>query len=222
MASLSPSFVTYGRICHHSVRMPSPVGHALAGLAIAWSLDHRETRFDVTPGGLRSLSGSGHPRPQMIAWTCAALAAAPDLDLLGPWPHRAATHSVLAIALVAIVSMLVTAKVTGRVDWRIVLLFTTAYGSHLLLDWSSEDTRLPRGVQLLWPFSQRWFISDWQFFRSTIRERIFSLSSIRINLLAVVQEIAILGPIAALAWSVRVKTAARFPAKLSRGHHPAQ
>jgi hypothetical protein len=200
--------------------MPSPVGHALAGAAIAWSLDRRSETVDGTPTASRFRAEPSHP--QVIAWTCAALAVAPDLDLLGPWPHRTVTHSVLAVALVAIVSTIVTAKVTGRVHWRVVLLCTAAYGSHLLLDWVSEDTRLPRGLQLLWPFSQRWFISDWQFFRSTIREHVFSLNSMRINMLAVVQEIAILGPIAALAWSVRVKTVAGFPAKLSRRHHPAQ
>jgi membrane-bound metal-dependent hydrolase YbcI (DUF457 family) len=203
--------------------MPSPVGHALAGAAIAWSLDHRnETESDGTCGALRLRSGRGQPRPHVLAWTCAALAVAPDLDLLGPWPHRTVTHSVLAVALMAIVSTIVTARVTGRLHWRVVLICTAAFGSHLLLDWMSEDTRLPRGLQLLWPFSEHWFISDWQFFRSTIRERIFSPNSIRINLLALVREIAILGPIAALAWSVRVKTAAGFPAKMSRRHHPAQ
>jgi hypothetical protein len=205
--------------------MPSPVGHALAGAAIAWSLDRRgEADLNGTRAASRFHAERSRRQlgPQVIAWTCAALAVAPDLDLLGPWPHRTFTHTVLAAALVAIVSTLVTARVTGRIHWRIVLLCTVAYGSHLLLDWLSEDTRLPRGVQILWPFSHRWFISDWQIFRSTIREHIFSVNSMRINILAVVQEIAILGPIAALAWSVRVKTAAGFPAKLSRRHHPAQ
>jgi len=189
--------------------MPSPIGHAIAGAAIAW----------VAEAG-------GPPPPTRRPWTltvlCAGLAAAPDLDLLAPYQHRTATHSILALALVVIIAMVVTGKVRGRVISTIVWAAGAAYASHLLLDWLAEDSTPPRGLQLLWPFSGRWFISDLDLFRGTARLHIFTANSMRINALAIAQEIAILGPLAAVAWLVRVKALARFPAELSGRHHPAQ
>src|SRR4051812_4223296 len=75
--------------------MPSPIGHLITGAAIGRA---------ITPD-----------KPRMVAW-CAVLAAAPDLDLLFPGTHRTVTHSVgavIAVAVVTIVSILVTGKVTG-------------------------------------------------------------------------------------------------------------
>src|SRR4051794_39897525 len=75
--------------------MPSPIGHLIIGAAIGRA---------ITPD-----------KPRMVAW-CAVLAAAPDLDLLFPGTHRTVTHSVggvIAVAVVTIVSILVTGKVTG-------------------------------------------------------------------------------------------------------------
>jgi hypothetical protein len=147
---------------------------------------------------------------------------APDLDLLAPFQHRTATHSVAAVALVLIVAIGVTGKVTGRIVWTAVIAVTAACGSHLLLDWLAEDSTLPRGLQILWPFSAQWFISDADLFRGTARRNVFTLNSMRINALAIAQEIAILGPIAAGVWLVRVKTLARLAAQVPGRHHATQ
>ena len=41
-----------------------------------------------------------------------------------------------------------------------------ACAAHLLLDWLGDRTRLSAvGIQVLWPFSDRWFISGWNSFR---------------------------------------------------------
>ena len=53
--------------------MPSPIGHALAGVAVAWAIDPRTDR--------------------RLALTAAGLGALPDIDLLLPMPHRTITHS---------------------------------------------------------------------------------------------------------------------------------
>jgi hypothetical protein len=134
-----------------------------------------------------------------------ALAAAPDLDLLAPYTHRTVTHSLLAVATIAIISIVVTGKVTGGSRWRIVFTCTAAYASHLLLDWLAVDDTVPRGIQLLWPFDHRWFISGWDLFRGTARRDVFSPLSMRTNLLAIAQETLMLGPVAWLAYWYRRK-----------------
>jgi membrane-bound metal-dependent hydrolase YbcI (DUF457 family) len=78
-----------------------------------------------------------------------------------------------------------------------------SYGSHLLLDWLAADNYPPRGIQLLWPFSSRWFISDLDLFRQTARQEFLTAPIIRQNLIAVAQECLILVPILALIWWAR-------------------
>jgi len=180
--------------------MPSPIGHALSGVAIAWTASLSEPR---DPAG----------RTESDRWlpVYAALAAAPDLDLLVRGAHRTATHSVTAMLLVTIVAAAVTGQVTplrgprfgAHARWRIALMCGISYGSHLLLDWLAADNYPPRGIQLLWPFSSRWFISDLDLFRQTARQEFLTAPIIRQNLIAVAQECLILVPILALIWWAR-------------------
>jgi len=146
-----------------------------------------------------------------MLWVCVALAAAPDLDLLAPYTHRTVTHSLIAVASIAIVTMMVTGKVTRGIVPLVVLTCTLAYGSHLALDWMAVDDSLPRGIQLLWPFDHRWFISGWDLFRGTARRDILTATSMKTNALAILQEVAMLGPIAVLAyrWSCRAARSSR-------------
>jgi len=169
------------------VSMPSPIGHALTGIAVAWT------------------AGLADPRDRLadrLLPVCMALAAAPDLDLLVRGAHRTATHSLTATLLVTIVAFAVTGKVTR---WRTALLCGISYGSHLLLDWLAADKYPPYGIQLLWPFSDRWFISDLDLFRQTARQHFLTAPIIRQNLIAVAQEIAILLPVLALIHWARVR-----------------
>ena len=188
--------------------MPSPIGHAIAGVAIAWSTE-----------ALHPDSCAKHG--PTLALACAAAAMAPDLDLLLPFQHRTATHSVLTLAAGTILAIAVTGKVRppGRL---IVVACAAAYASHLLLDWLAEDSVAPRGIQLLWPASREWFISNADLFRGTARRAVFTAASMRTNALAILQETAILGPLAAVAWLVRVKALARFATKVARGDHAPQ
>jgi membrane-bound metal-dependent hydrolase YbcI (DUF457 family) len=183
--------------------MPSPIGHALAGVAVAWSAD---------------LATGRRASPRLVA-TCAALAALPDIDLVWPGAHRTATHSVAAVVLVTIIAAAVTGRVTR---WRTASLCGAAYASHLLLDWMGVDNFPPRGIQALWPFSDRWFISEWDVFRQTARQHFLTAPIVRQNLLAVAQELAILLPILAVLWLVRVKAAARLAPEVAGRHHPPQ
>ena len=176
--------------------MPSPIGHALTGLAVAW------TSGLVTPRE----SGAGNPAgpdgwpDRRLVLTAIALAAAPDLDLLLPGAHRTATHSLAAAAAVTIIAAAVTWQVTR---WRTAALCGISYASHLLLDWLAADNYAPRGIELLWPFSDRWFISNLDLFRQTARQQFLTAPIIRQNLIAVAQELVILLPIVALVYWAR-------------------
>jgi membrane-bound metal-dependent hydrolase YbcI (DUF457 family) len=199
--------------------MPSPIGHALGGVAVAWTADLVD--------GRRS-----SPR---FAAICAGVATLPDADLLLRGLHRTGSHSLTAAVVVFIITAVVTGQVTApvpdrarpretrwRPQWRAALVCGAAYGSHLLLDWLGVDNVPPRGIQLLWPFSERWFISDWDIFQQTARQHFLTAPIIRLNALAVAQELAILVPVVVVLWLIRVKTAPRFSTELARGDHPAQ
>jgi len=147
------------------------------------------------------------PRPRergRLLLSYMALAAAPDLDLLVPGGHRMATHSLFAMLLVFMIAAAVTGQVTR---WRTATLCAAAYGSHLLLDWLGADNMPPRGIQLFWPISGRWFISNLDIFRETARQHFLTPAIIRQNAIAVAQEIAIMAPIVALLWWARRRTA---------------
>jgi membrane-bound metal-dependent hydrolase YbcI (DUF457 family) len=187
--------------------MPSPIGHTLAGIAVGMAGDRRPT-----PGFRAALS-----RPIVLA--CAALAMLPDLDLAIPGAHRKATHSLLATLIVMIVASAVTGWVTrnstgsrtenagierARGDrFTIAVICGLAYGSHLLTDWLGMDLSEPSGIQLLWPFDDRFFISGWDLFPRIERRQIFSAATIIMNLKAALWEIAACVPIVFGAWWLR-------------------
>src|SRR5581483_2494344 len=171
--------------------MPSPIGHSLAALAVRWI-------------GRPAASDPGRrPRDRMLgplSLACVAAAVLPDVDLLFYRWHRTVTHSLGATLLVMIIAAVVTGKVTGRVGWRVVLVLGAAHASHVLLDWLGVAELPPRGIQALWPFSRGWYISNWDIFLPTERRNFWSPGSMLTNLRAVVSEIAILGPVAFVAW----------------------
>lgn len=208
--------------------MPSPLGHALSGLAVAWIAD-------LVPG--RRAWRSAEPSATFytraggaLTVICAALAASPDLDLFLP-SHRTGTHSVTAAFIVTIVAAVVTGQVTGKFTiynskftmpvGRVALMCGAAYASHLLLDWLSIDRFPPRGLQILWPFSQEFFVSGLDVFVQTERRRIFSAETMRTNLYAMAWEAAMLAPLVLALWLVRVKALARFAPELTRRDHPS-
>ena len=100
------------------------------------------------------------------------MAALPDTDLLIPHFHRTATHSLTATLLICIVAAAVTARATirssetggalGRIGWSAVVMCAAAHASHILLDWLNSDPSNVSGIQVLWPFSNRLFISGWE------------------------------------------------------------
>ena len=174
------------RICHDRQPMPSPIGHALAGAAIAWSL--------------RGMPGW---KPAAV---CALAAALPDADLLFAQTHRTATHSIPVALLVTSIAVAVTGWVKSNrttgwpVPRRVALACGLAWTSHIVLDWLGADASRPLGVQALWPFSDSWFFSGLDIFPGTERRQPFTSRAMLINLRAVIQEVVVMAPIAAGAW----------------------
>ena len=208
--------------------MPSPVGHALAGVAVAWASDlapgRRAWRMTDPKASLFARAGG------TLTLACGALAAAPDLDLFFPIRHRAVTHSLGAVIVIFIVAAAVTGWVRPGLEperpappiLRIGLMCAAAYGSHLFLDWLSVDTSFPYGLQALWPFSDGWYISGLDLFPGTERRHLLSLAAFRTNLIAVSHEAAILLPVLGLLWLVRVKALAGLATELAGRHHASQ
>jgi membrane-bound metal-dependent hydrolase YbcI (DUF457 family) len=167
--------------------MPSPLGHGLAGLAIG---------FAAEPATVAQTSGT---RLSSFAVVGAIVAASPDLDLMYPGFHRTITHSVGMTALVMIITAVVTGWVTGRIQWRWVLLVGAAHASHILMDWMGTDHFAPAGLEALWPFSRTFYISGWDVFPATER-RLYLPQAWIINLRAFLAEVGLMVPIAIVAF----------------------
>jgi hypothetical protein len=133
----------------------------------------------------------------------AAVAALPDIDLLARTLHRSATHSLFSGVVVFIIAAAVTRWVIpAAAPFSIAAICCTAWLSHGLLDWMGTDTNPPRGIQWLWPFSERWFISGWDLFPPTERRDPWSWPTMVKNAKAAAFEAASMGAVAAVAWWV--------------------
>ncbi|HMB78594.1 MAG TPA: metal-dependent hydrolase [Vicinamibacterales bacterium] len=198
--------------------MPSPIGHALAGLAAAWTADlipgDRAWRTAPATAPFYLRAGDG------LTLLCAGLGAAPDLDLAFI-AHRTVTHSIGAVFFVGLFAAALAANAKRPIA-RIALMCAAAYGSHLFLDWLGTDFYPPRGIQLMWPINSEWYISGIDVFRQTARLRVFTHGPMMTNIRAVLQEIAILGPTVVALWLVRVKALAGLPPQVTRRDHPPQ
>jgi membrane-bound metal-dependent hydrolase YbcI (DUF457 family) len=180
--------------------MPSPIGHALAGIAVAWGAD-------VVPGSRTSPARTRamdwyHAAGGGLTLACAILAAAPDLDLLFMRFHRTATHSLISIAFVALISAIVAGRLHQPV-LRVAAVCAAAWGSHIVLDWLSADQSVPKGIQILWPFDATWFISGWDIFPGTERRRLFSATTIAQNATSLFYELAWIVPVVVFLWFMR-------------------
>jgi membrane-bound metal-dependent hydrolase YbcI (DUF457 family) len=162
--------------------MPSPLGHALGGIAAGWMIE--PPREPSTRELVRS------------ATLFAAVAMFPDIDLLFNW-HQGPTHSLGA----AMIAGLAVAAVTRRP--RLAIAAACAYASHVLLDWLGADTAPPFGVMALWPFSYEHYLSRLDVFAGVLR---FYRPGFWIyNIKAVARELLILVPIAWLVYRTRAR-----------------
>jgi membrane-bound metal-dependent hydrolase YbcI (DUF457 family) len=183
--------------------MPTPAGHAIAGLATAW--------FAERTGGKRlRLFG-------VLALACVFAAVIPDIDILFH-SHQTYTHSIGAAVI--------SGGVAGAIAWVlarrrrpaaagssyrgprpifVAVSVTIAYGTHIVLDWLAIDTSPPLGLMALWPFSTRFYLSGANLFFGVSRRYWKPDEFIVGNLKAMAWEMVVLVPIVALAWWVRSK-----------------
>ena len=158
--------------------MPSPVGHGLGGIAAGWYLVPERTR--------------------RAALVLAAVAIAPDLDLLAG-AHREISHSLGAAVMAGAGAWIVARR--DRLWWGSAV--TLAWASHVLLDWLSNDTRPPIGVMALWPFTHGYYKAAIEIFPPVSR-KYWESRFWRYNAHALAVELLVLLPIAAaVIWTGR-------------------
>jgi len=176
--------------------MPSPIGHALAGIAIQ-----------------QARPGIFFARPWHEAIFFLFLANLPDLDflpgILAGYPnlyHHGIFHS-LGAALAVAVAGGCFFYLRKRSFWNVTAVVFVIYITHLLLDFFAGDTKPPYGMPLFWPFSHSYFLAARPFFlniaRSGRSDDFFSSLINRHNLAAVLHETLILGGLALTAWLLR-------------------
>jgi membrane-bound metal-dependent hydrolase YbcI (DUF457 family) len=170
--------------------MPSPVGHALAGLTI--HVLASRTREDL--GDLRR-----------VAVTVGA-ALAPDLDLLfqfvdGRNHHSNETHSVGCAILAAAAGAALFRWLRWPRPYTLAAAVGGAWTSHVLLDYLNRDTSPPIGIMALWPFVPGWFKFPWPIFLDI--GRTLDVETLRHDLWAAAWEACVLVPLLFAAWRWR-------------------
>ena len=150
----------------HSVLMPSPVGHALAGIAAGYLVAAPSVKLGADAGLLAALKRVRIPRE---VWVFGALGMLPDADFLIGL-HSMYTHSLGAIAVVGALGGLAVTGQAAVSRLRYGFGVAAAYGSHILLDWLGTDDTAPFGIMALWPASAEFFLSDRQWFFSVCRQ----------------------------------------------------
>jgi len=159
--------------------MPTPLGHALGGIAAGCAL----APVSNERSALAVLRRYG-------PWF-ALLGAFPDIDLLVD-AHRGPTHSFGAALIAGLAALALTRQ------WRQAAAAACAYGSHVLLDWLGADTSIPVGVMALWPLTRDHFQSSIEIFDSVWR-RNETPDFWSHNIKAVAREVVVLLPLAWLA-----------------------
>jgi len=162
--------------------MPSPLGHALGGIAAGWIV--APPRDPSVAGTLRSGA------------LFAAIALVPDLDLLLN-QHQGPTHSLGA----ALIAGLAVGAFTRQ--GRLGAAAACAYASHVFLDWLGADTAPPFGVMALWPVSREHYLSRVDLFLGVLRH--YRAGFWAFNLKSIAREVLILAPVAWLVFQLRVR-----------------
>jgi membrane-bound metal-dependent hydrolase YbcI (DUF457 family) len=163
--------------------MPSPVGHAIAGIVVGWL---------VAPP-------QRHHRKRVILFAAAGMAA--DLDLL-IGAHSGPSHGLGAAVIVGVV-LWVSLRSRGMPESaRLALATGLAYATHTLLDWLGTDTSPPIGIMALWPVSRSYYEAPWHIFMA-ISRRYWLPEFWTYNLRALVRELLILVPLTTIVLAMR-------------------
>jgi hypothetical protein len=161
--------------------MPSPLGHAIAGVAAGWLVVGAPTRLRQ-PKRLKEVA------------LFAGLGMLPDLDLVFGI-HSGPTHSIGASVAIGVVTFAVATVQSLPRRGRLALACVAAYTSHVLLDWLGTDASPPLGIMAFWPFSRDYFESDLHIFMAISRRYYQGWRFVEQNLRAIAWELVVLLPI---------------------------
>ena len=170
--------------------MPTPVAHALGGVAAGCLAATGAALAPGTPAARRRLETViARLGPRRCAAGLAALGVLPDVDLLLGM-HRGATHSLGAVLVAGVFA----GALVPAARLPAALTAAAAVASHPLLDWLGTDPSPPRGIMAWWPWANGFYLSDAAFFLRVCREYA-SPECWRHNTLAVARELVLLAPV---------------------------
>jgi inner membrane protein len=179
--------------------MPSPVGHSLSGLVVYLALGDRVKR---TP---------------LIILFFILISNLPDFDflpgLLVGVPglfHRGVSHSICMGMLIGILVGAIYKKYPGGDFFRAALIGFILYSIHNVLDLFSISLKGPSGFQLLWPFSDHYFLSKigvfmnvtYSFSTHDFYQSLFTPHNLR----AIINEFLLFLPGILFFWGIRSRT----------------
>lgn len=147
--------------------MPSPIAHSVTGYFINEVFPVNKTK---------QFPSSNH---FFIVFAAIIIANAPDLDFIpqiitGNRYHHGFSHSLVMVLIVSSISMVIGYILNKKFLLSLFVWVLLLYSSHLLLDFFTAGGR---GIQLFWPFSDSFFISDISLFPSTHHSKgIFAMS----------------------------------------------
>jgi inner membrane protein len=162
--------------------MPSPLGHALAGLTVhVLAARGRDELFEAR-------------RAAVIV----AAALAPDLDLLlrfvdGRNHHNQHTHSLGAAVLAFAAGAIVLRHLRFARPTALALCAAVGWASHIVLDYLNRDTNPPIGIMALWPLTDGYYKFPWPLFLDI--GRTLEWATVGHNLVAAAWEACLLVPI---------------------------
>lgn len=189
--------------------MPSPIGHALAGVAAGWLVTRPIPRA----------AGASRLVPWLQPLAFGAAATLPDVDLAfglhsGP-THGLGAALMFGLAVLALAGTRAGARFAaplagawpgpvapGPARVRLAAAMALAYATHTLLDWMGNDTTPPIGIMALWPFSAEYYQSDLYVFMA-ISRRYWLPGFWTHNVTAVARETAVLAPVVVAVWMLR-------------------
>ena len=135
--------------------MASPVGHSLCGYLIFTSTQEKGKKINWT---------------ELLIFVVIANLA--DIDYLFGFVvgrpnvyHHQFTHSITMAVIVAAIAALIFQYKNPKNFLRLFIIFFLLYSSHIFIDFFTKDTSFQYGEQLLWPFSNNYYLSSISIFR---------------------------------------------------------
>ena len=137
--------------------MPSPIAHSITGYFINEVFPVNKTK---------QFSSTNH---FFIVFASIIIANAPDLDFIpqiitGDRYHHGFSHSLVMALIVSSISVIILYIFNKKLLLSLFVWVLLLYSSHLLLDFFTAGGK---GIQLFWPFSEKFFMSEVALFPST-------------------------------------------------------